>query len=56
LFCFVYKYRQRFAIVAEKIAKRIGSPERLIEETIEEYKSNNFYLDDLSCCDNECSC
>jgi hypothetical protein len=56
LFCFIYKYRQRFAIVAEKIAQELNVPNSKIEEVINEYKKNNFYLDDLSCCDDECVC
>ncbi|MEM7105748.1 MAG: NAD(P)/FAD-dependent oxidoreductase [Bacteroidota bacterium] len=56
LFCFIYKYRQRFAIVAEEIAKRIETPQGAIEEVVSEYKYNNFYLSDLSCCDDECVC
>ncbi len=56
LFCFIYKFRQRFAIVAERIAKKVGISKEIIEEVLEEYKHNNFYLEDLSCCDGECDC
>ncbi|MEM7511487.1 MAG: NAD(P)/FAD-dependent oxidoreductase [Bacteroidota bacterium] len=56
LFCFIYKYRQRFAIVAEEIAKRIDIPPAVMTEVLHEYKNNNFYLTDLSCCDDECVC
>lgn len=56
LFCFIYKYRQRFAIVVEEIAKRNEIPLDKIEEVLSEYKKNNFYLADLSCCDDECVC
>tara|TARA_B100000683_G_scaffold125849_2_gene123487 strand:- start:3939 stop:5072 length:1134 start_codon:yes stop_codon:yes gene_type:complete len=56
LFCFIYKYRQRFAIVAEELAKRNNLIEEDIEETLNDYKNNNFYLSDLSCCDDECIC
>ena len=56
LFCFIYKYRQRFAIVVEKIAKLLDVPDKEIEDVLNEYKSNNFYLKDLSCCDDECVC
>ncbi len=56
LFCFIYKYRQRFAVVAEEIAKRNEIPHEKIDEILKEYKSNNFYLTDLSCCDDECVC
>ncbi|MEM9885444.1 MAG: NAD(P)/FAD-dependent oxidoreductase [Bacteroidota bacterium] len=56
LFCFIYKYRQRFAIVVEEIAKRNRIPLSKIADVIGEYKYNNFYLKDLSCCDDECVC
>lgn len=56
LFCFIYKYRQRFAVVAEEIAKRNEIPLFKIEEVLKEYKNNNFYLTDLTCCDDECVC
>ena len=56
LFCFIYKYRQRFAIVAEKIAKIKKIDQKKIKDVIQEYKDYNFYLDDLSCCDDECVC
>ena len=56
LFCFIYKYRQRFAVVAEEIAKRNEISLSKIDEVLNEYKSNNFYLTDLTCCDDECVC
>ncbi|NRB61704.1 MAG: NAD(P)-binding domain-containing protein [Saprospiraceae bacterium] len=56
LFCFIYKYRQRFAIVAEEIAKRNNVSSDKIESVLNSYKNNNFYLKDLSCCDDECVC
>jgi len=56
LFCFIYKYRQRFALVAETIAKKMKIPRRKIENVLMEYKTNNFYLKDLDCCDDECVC
>ncbi|MCH2213698.1 MAG: NAD(P)-binding domain-containing protein [Flavobacteriales bacterium] len=56
LFCFIYKYRQRFAIVAEEIARRLEVSTLEIAEALHDYKNNNFYLQDLSCCDDECIC
>ncbi len=56
LFCFIYKYRQRFAIVAEAISRRELISPFFIQEIIQEYIDNNFYLDDMSCCDDECVC
>lgn len=57
IFCFIYKFRQRFPIVGRKLAQYFGveNSEKVLE-TIEEYKSMNFYLEDLSCCENECDC
>lgn len=56
LFCFIYKYRQRFSIVAERIARKNKISHKIIENILQEYKDNNFYLKDVSCCDNECGC
>jgi len=56
LFCFIYKYRQRFAVVAEEIAQRLEVTHDKIENVLKDYKNNNFYLTDLSCCDDECIC
>lgn len=56
LFCFIYKFRQRFAIVAEEIARRENVPADLIEGVLQPYKNRSFYLKDLSCCDDECVC
>ncbi|MCS6885731.1 MAG: NAD(P)-binding domain-containing protein [Acidobacteriota bacterium] len=52
IFCFIYKFRQRFAIVANAIAQRLGTDTSLLAE----YKKHNMYLDDLSCCDDGCAC
>ncbi|MTV25916.1 monooxygenase [Nitriliruptoraceae bacterium ZYF776] len=52
IFCFVYKFRQRFALVAGAIAADLGvDPAPLLAE----YDEHNFLLDDLSCCD-DCAC
>lgn len=56
LFCFIYKFRQRFGIVGEALSKRIGGDKALLDEVINEYRRQQFYLDDLSCCDDECDC
>ncbi len=56
IFCFIYKYRQRFAVVAEAIADRLGWEKEKIDEVVNEYKKMNFYLKDLSCCGDECVC
>lgn len=52
VFCFIYKYRQRFAVVAKAIATSLGLP----AEGLEEYRKWGMYLDDLSCCGEECVC
>ncbi|MEM1348424.1 MAG: NAD(P)/FAD-dependent oxidoreductase [Myxococcota bacterium] len=52
IFCFIFKYRQRFAVVAKAIATSLGLP----AENLEVYRSWGMYLDDLSCCGEECVC
>jgi thioredoxin reductase len=52
VFCFIYKYRQRFAVVAKAIATSLGLP----AEGLERYRRWGMYLDDLSECGEECVC
>ncbi len=52
VFCFIYKFRQRFAVVAKAIADRLGLP----AEQLEMYRQWGMYLDDLSCCGEDCVC
>ncbi|MEM7577532.1 MAG: NAD(P)/FAD-dependent oxidoreductase [Planctomycetota bacterium] len=52
VFCFIYKYRQRFAVVAKAIADSLGLP----AERLELYRQWGMFLDDLSCCSEECVC
>jgi len=52
IFCFIYKYRQRFAVVANEIAKRLD----VSTEPLEVYRREQMFLDDLSCCGEECAC
>ena len=52
IFCFIYKFRQRFAVVANQIARRL----RVSAKPLEEYRRYGMYLDDLSCCGDECVC
>ena len=52
IFCFIYKFRQRFAVVANQIARRL----RVSTKPLEEYRFYGMYLDDLSCCEDECAC
>ncbi|KTG10558.1 thioredoxin reductase-like protein [Haloprofundus marisrubri] len=52
-FCFIYKFRQRFAVVADEIAARLD-----IDRTpLEEYREKDMFLEDLSCCEPDmCDC
>ena len=52
LFCFIYKYRARFGIIAREIAERLGHEWR---ESLRLWKERGFMLDDLSCCA-DCQC
>ena len=52
IFCFIYKFRQRFPIVAKAIGERMN----LDLSILEEYKKRGMYLDDLSCCREQCEC
>jgi hypothetical protein len=51
IFCYIYKFRQRFAVVAHQIAQRLG----VDTQPLEELRRNNLYLDDLGCCDEGCA-
>ncbi len=52
IFCFIYKFRQRFAVIANEIAQRLG----IDPAPLEAYREAGLFLDDLSCCDNDCIC
>ncbi|MBE9141349.1 NAD(P)-binding domain-containing protein [Nodosilinea sp. LEGE 07088] len=52
IFCFIYKFRQRFAVIANAIAYRLG----LDPTPLEAYRQAGLFLDDLSCCSNDCIC
>ncbi len=52
IFCFIYKYRQRFAVVAKAVASSLMLP----AERLEAYRNWGMYLDDLSCCGQQCAC
>lgn len=52
IFCFIYKFRQRFPVVAARIAARLG----VDAAPLDEYRRWGMYLDDLSCCGQECVC
>ncbi|UOQ48792.1 NAD(P)-binding domain-containing protein [Gracilibacillus caseinilyticus] len=52
IFCYIYKFRQRFAVIAETIGHRLD----LDLSILAEYKRENFYLNDLSMCGERCQC
>jgi cation diffusion facilitator CzcD-associated flavoprotein CzcO len=52
LFCFIYKFRSRFGVIAREIATRMGLvPDRGLAL----WRQRGFMLDDLSCC-TDCRC
>ena len=51
IFCFVYKYRQRFAVVINEIATRLGLE---TEKAVAECRKHHMFLDDPSCCKATC--
>ena len=50
-FCFVYKFRQRFGIVADVIARGLGYD---TAESVEACRKMNMFLDDFNCCKGAC--
>ena len=50
-FCFIYKFRQRFAIVANAICTGLGHDTKWAVAACREM---NMYLDDLTCCKSAC--
>jgi len=55
IFCFIYKFRQRFGVVTKEICKRIGD-KNVNTSVFEIYRDKGMLLDDLSCCGDECTC
>ncbi|MEM9235338.1 MAG: NAD(P)/FAD-dependent oxidoreductase [Verrucomicrobiota bacterium] len=53
LFCFIYKFRARFGVIAHEIASRLGKPE--VDEKLLPYLKAGFMNSDLDCCTN-CEC
>ncbi|MEM6317463.1 MAG: NAD(P)/FAD-dependent oxidoreductase [Bacteroidota bacterium] len=56
VFCFIYKFRQRFGVIAEDILKKENYEPETISAFVKNWKRNGMYLSDLSCCDEECVC
>ena len=52
LFCFIYKYRARFGVIAKTIAERMGND---WEKPLKLWKERGFMMEDLSCC-MDCQC
>ena len=52
IFCFIYKFRQRFAVIGNALAQRLD----LSPEPLERYREAGIFLDDLRCCKAECAC
>lgn len=53
LFCFIYKFRERFPVVAETIGNRLG----IDTEPLDVYREAGMFLEDLSCCEPiDCTC
>lgn len=52
LFCFIYKYRARFGIIAREIAGRLGIP---VGDRLDRWRQRGFFMEDLSCC-TDCQC
>ncbi len=51
VFCFVYKFRQRFGVVADSIARGLGYD---TTEAVEVCRGVNMFLDDFTCCKGAC--
>jgi putative flavoprotein involved in K+ transport len=51
-FCFIYKYRQRFAHIAGVIGRSLGKD----VSALEAWREAGMLTDDLSCCGVECAC
>jgi thioredoxin reductase len=56
IFCFIYKFRGRFPIVAASIGKRLKLSKAALEHMTGFYREHKMYLDDLSCCGDDCAC
>eukprot|EP00944_MAST-04C_sp_MAST-4C-sp1_P012875 g12875.t1 len=50
-FCYIYKFRQRFGIVANAIAQGLGYN---TDFAVMEARNMNMFLDDFSCCKSAC--
>ena len=51
-FCFIYKFRQRFGVVADAIARGLGYKDT--EDAVDNCRKMDMFLDDFSCCKAAC--
>ena len=56
IFCFIYKFRQRFGVIVEDILLKEEYKKENVAVLVEGWKRNGMYLSDLSCCGEECIC
>ncbi|MEM0996065.1 MAG: NAD(P)/FAD-dependent oxidoreductase [Bacteroidota bacterium] len=56
IFCFIYKFRQRFGIIAEDIFRKEELETEEIQKLVNRWRRNGMYMSDLSCCGEECVC
>lgn len=56
IFCFIYKYRGRFPIVAASIGRRLGVSQAALKHMTGFYRQHKMHLEDLSCCGDDCAC
>jgi len=52
-FCFVYKFRQRFGVVANAICEGLGMDTK---QSVFECRQTNMYLDNFAVCEGLCDC
>lgn len=53
VFCFIYKFRQRFGVIANRIAIAMSIDTTAVRQF---YEKHNMFLDDLTCCKEDCIC
>lgn len=53
IFCFIYKFRARFPVIAAAIADRLGVDDLT---PLTPWRERGMWLDDLSCCADDCAC